>query len=137
MARRLAPQSKLAKKAAMATLVFTPELLERARGGVDSLSPLLSQWAAPGEKEETVREQIERAAALVPKRRDGDHVKIAGGGATTGKYLRETLERLRLDRPGTRLVRVHTHAFALAMGAQRRHHRKAQGDFGALFCCRD
>ncbi len=59
----------------MPALIFTPELLERARRGTDALGPLLLQWAGSGEKGEQLREQIERAAALVP---DGRRQRVLG-----------------------------------------------------------
>src|SRR3954470_8813343 len=47
--------------------VFVRDLIEHAARGVEALSPLLVQWAGQGG--ERIREQIERAAALVPELR--------------------------------------------------------------------
>jgi len=57
----------------MARLIFTAELCEKARGEkLDALSPLVLQWAgAEGPDGEQLRDQIERAAALVPARYAG------------------------------------------------------------------
>jgi hypothetical protein len=49
-------------------LVFTSALLDKARAGVNPLSPVLMKWAAiPGERGEKLRNQVERAAALIPE----------------------------------------------------------------------
>src|SRR5262245_28155922 len=53
------------RRASTPPLVFVPELLEQARNGTDALSPLLLQWASPSERAQAIRDQIERAAALV------------------------------------------------------------------------
>jgi len=81
----------------MAALVFVPELMKRALRGTDALSPLLLQWAGPGG--ELVREQIERAAAIVPEplrprvlgpltlQSSDDQVRTAVGTLLLGKTL--------------------------------------------------
>jgi integrase len=70
---------------------------------LDSLLPILSEW-----KLKTGGEGL----VVPPLRCDGEHLKIAGGGSTTGKYLRETLARLGLCRKGLGWYECTRHTFA-------------------------
>jgi integrase len=70
---------------------------------LDSLLPILAEWKL----------KSGGAGRIVPPMRcDGQHLKIAGGGATTGKYLRETLVRLGLWRKGLGWYECTRHTFA-------------------------
>jgi hypothetical protein len=52
----------------MPALIFTDGLRQKATGELDELTPLILRWAgAQGEGAERLRQQIEAAAALVPK----------------------------------------------------------------------
>ena len=85
----------------MAPLIFTAEVFEKARGeALDDLSPLVLRWAAgDGPDGQRLRDQIERAAALVPEakrprvlgpmtlRASNDQVKAAVGVLFLAKML--------------------------------------------------
>lgn len=84
----------------MRPLVFTPEIRAKAKGEIDALSPLLLQWAAAeGPEGESLRDQIEHAAQLVPEpqrprvlgpfsvRAPPDQVKAALGSLFLAKTL--------------------------------------------------
>jgi integrase len=70
---------------------------------LDALLPVLTEW-----KLNTGGEGL----VIPPLRRDGDHVKISGGHATTGMYLRATLKRLGLARDGLGWYEATRHTFA-------------------------
>jgi len=83
-------------------LIFTAEVLEQAREAPEPPTPLLLQWAgASGDAGERLREQLERAAALVPEeqrarvlgplslRSTDDQVRTAAGGLLLAKTLSE------------------------------------------------
>jgi len=84
----------------MSPLIFTTALRDKAKGELDALRPQLLRWAgAEGDQGERVRDQIERAAALVPEakrsrvlgpiseRVGDDQVKAAVGGLLLAKML--------------------------------------------------
>ncbi len=70
---------------------------------LDPLLPILSEW-----KDSTGGKGL----VIPPMRRDGVNIKTAGGGATTGKYLRAVLSKLGLQRPGLGWYEATRHTFA-------------------------
>jgi len=70
---------------------------------LDALLPVLTEW-----KLKTGGEGL----VIPPLRCDGEHVKIAGGHATTGMYLCATLKRLGLNREGLGWYEATRHTFA-------------------------
>ncbi len=70
---------------------------------LDALLPILKTWRSKTGGEGLI---------IPPMRRDGDNIKTAGGGSTTGKYLRSTLKKLSLARPGLGWYEATRHTFA-------------------------